>query len=677
MKKLSAALCAATLFASGLAVTVNAANETIKPFGWDDYKNLVGTDLTINSETDIVGSVQISKTIADPVGEASQIPVDNVEFTLTRVGEYAVVEDANGNPSVMIGIHKDVLTAITGNANPEGSIAATAENGGTSGYVYLTSKVYNNLNENYLFKYGSDTENAFDLATFDKTIGSYIKNATAAMDEADKAAFSSSMSTENGIAKFDNVKFGIYLVRETDVYNAFANGDHVYFSKKQHPYLLSVPYSVDFQGNAIPWDKEIEVNAKNDNERITIDKLIVRDSNILSKNDGTNETDVTHIGDTVEFQLITGVPMIDPYQASDKIDTYKINDVISKGITLPEFSNQTISVAFKDADKKTNFEFKYDEHYKVTKGTEIFAPYDINTEPDGLKDHSTEMAENSGYEGGSSFRIEFTDTGLEELSELAKNGKSDNKIYVNYIATVNTDAVVGTVGNPNKVQLVYGAAGSHEIDTGWEDVKEFIFSMTGNKTFDNVTNGDLAKNVTFALYLDENGNRPVLLDEVSGNDADKGKYTYHGEGTSTDTATEITLSDAGTFSIKGVPVTKEKTNEPVTLYLKETATAPGYNKLTKVIPITLTATANGTPSEYDGTLASGTVNEKEVKPIKVNGEGVAVETGDTSGISFTVNNTKGFQLPSTGGMGIWMFVIGGMAVIGCGLLYYRRNKSAE
>ena len=298
MKKLSAALCAATLFASGLAVTVNAANEKIKPFEWTDYKNLVsGSELTISSEDDIVGSVQISKTIANPVGQASQIPVDNVEFTLTRVGEYAVVEDTNGNPSVMIGIHKDVLKAITGNANPEGSIAATVENGGTSGYVYLTSKVYNNLNENYLFKYGSDTENAFDLVTFDDAIDVYIDNATASMGEADKAAFSSSKSTVDGIAKFETVKFGIYLVRETDVYNAVADvnkdgtKENVYFSKKQHPYLLSVPYSVDSQGNAIPWNKDVQVNAKNDNEPITIDKLIVRDSNTLTKGDGNYETD--------------------------------------------------------------------------------------------------------------------------------------------------------------------------------------------------------------------------------------------------------------------------------------------------------------------------------------------------------------------------------------------------
>ena len=46
------------------------------------------------------------------------------------------------------------------------------------------------------------------------------------------------------------------------------------------------------------------------------------------------------------------------------------------------------------------------------------------------------------------------------------------------------------------------------------------------------------------------------------------------------------------------------------------------------------------------------------------------------GITFTVNNTSGFQLPSTGGMGIWMFVVGGILVIAFGIFYYRRSKKS-
>ena len=54
---------------------------------------------------------------------------------------------------------------------------------------------------------------------------------------------------------------------------------------------------------------------------------------------------------------------------------------------------------------------------------------------------------------------------------------SDGKVYVYYTATVNSGAVVGEAGNPNKVKLTFQAGQSHEIDTTWKEVKEFILIM--------------------------------------------------------------------------------------------------------------------------------------------------------------------------------------------------------
>ena len=166
----------------------------------------------------------------------------------------------------------------------------------------------------------------------------------------------------------------------------------------------------------------------------------------------------------------------------------------------------------------------------------------------------------------------------------------------------------------------------------------------------------------FKLYLDADCTKGVVLT------GDDGEYTYNGTSTPGE-ATEISLSDASKFSVKGVPVYNETTNTSdnvcqATLYLKETATAAGYNKLAKVIPITLTANIVADDA-YDGTLSAGTVNG-----------GDATLNADNDGITFTVNNTSGFQLPSTGGMGIWMFVVGGILVIAFGIFYYRRSKKS-
>ena len=480
----------------------------------------------------------------------------------------------------------------------------------------------------------------------------------------------------NGIGTINKLPFGIYLVQETGVSNAVTvetvDGktveEKVYFSEKQYPYVVSVPAWTK-KDNDENWYVDIDARAKNATETVNIDKSIQRDANTVNKADeGKHKNDVTHIGDVVEFTLLADVPVLeDPINRNDKIESYEIHDNISAGLTV----NGTMASGWIDEiDNDVNgniyvvdgsgVEYNLTTEDKKTEGDYYITDY-VDDDP----------KEEPLYQVGYTFTIKFTENGLAKLTGYAKNQEdlaNGKYIKVNYSATVNANAVVGSAGNPNKVQLQYKAAGSSEISTSWHEVTEFIFTMDAKKTFDGSdATKDQAGAVKFELYLDKEGKRPVLLDEVSDSEADKGKYTYHGEGT--DEATEIVLTDTGTFSIKGVPVTNENSKEPVTLYLKETATAPDYNKLTRLIPITLVPTKVN--DEYDGSLAdTSTVNDKAATLV-------ADSTDKNSGISFTVNNTSGFQLPSTGGMGIWMFVIGGMAVIGCGLLYYRRNKSAE
>ena len=659
LKKLSAALFAATLFTSGLAVTANAANETITKFDETDFQELTG--LTTKS-----GSLTVQKYMALPSPTTSisddDKPVNGVEITIKRVGEYATVVDENGTASVLMGISKTLLDTVGMTKN----YANAPQN---DDYVYLTSAQYDEVNE---------ALQTIDVSKFDDN--TYYETAVTKKKTGENAAEGTAVFTIN------DEYYGIYLVRETSVEhavadvnddNTIADNEYVAFKKKQYPYLVSVPAwtKVTENGNEVEkWTADIEANAKNDEVEVDIEKFIERENDASTFGSVVNQkkTDVTHVGDTVEFTLDSDIPMVDSEQSSDVITSYEIHDVISNGLTLPSiFDASNLKVMLSG-----------------TTPLAMWVHFTIENKTDIVIDDSEPKLNNKGYANGQTFTIKFTDAGLKELTRVAKDttaGADDRRfVRVSYTATVNSEAIVGTDGNPNKVKLEYASAGSSEITTDFDDVKEFIFSMEGNKTFDGDADGDLAKNVTFELYLDENCTKPVSLttvNDVNGS-AIAGRYVYDNQAIGTDAkATVITLDANGSFSVKGVPVNNELDgNSNVTLYLKETATAPGYNKLTKVVPITLTAKADGTSDEYDGTLASGTVNGKAAQFISVDGEGVAVSagvTGSKSGISFTVNNTSGFQLPSTGGMGIWMFVIGGMAVIGCGLLYYRRNKSAE
>lgn len=650
-KKLGAAIFAAALFATGLTVRVQA-DETVTPFKTEDYKKLMTVDET-NPVTAENGSVTITKKISavyDANGypttsfENGSVPVEGVEISITKIGHYATYVDTDGTAHVRIGILKSVANLI--------GITSTVEKEVDDlWYVYVNSADYNSINESLLDELSDSTDGA-------KT----ISDLNTKLKESDISPATIETGVD-GTASFTGVDFGIYIVREGSVSDAVIddNGTKkpVYFSTKQYPYIISLPAYVNSS-----WETNISANAKNDSEPVTITKKINRDKNSVDASDvGTVDTDVTHVGDRVEFTLKAGIPTLeDPVNREVKIDAFTINDVYSKGITLDEtFVNEYVdstkgNICVIDCN---------DVDYRLTTET---SP----TNGDYYIKKNT-ITGSDLYTDGDSFSVVFTASGLQKLTDIAKNATiTDKFVKVNYSAVINDQAVVGTAGNPNKVQLKYAAAGSSEISTVWSDVHEFIFSLEGNKTFDGIENSKNAEEVSFELYLDADCTKPINL-----TNAGNGKYIYAGEAVGTDPKpTKIQLDEDSRFSIKGVPVTNEVSNASVTLYLKETATAPGYNKLTKVVPIVLTAASAN--NEYSGLLlgTGTTVNGKQATIIRVDDEGVKVTaagTGSDSGASFTVNNTTGFQLPSTGGTGIWMFVIGGILVIACGVLYYRRN----
>lgn len=665
MKKLSAAICAATLFASGFAVTAYAVDDNpdydVRIFTPADYATLTGKNNTS-------GTITVQKFITEQLVPESgdgiyidgDVPVNNVDFTLVKVGQYAYVVDSNAVTSTRIGIVEDFVELVIDDYNDTKSQYAVE-----NGYVYMTADQYNSFNEK-MEKKGNQLVDTISGSEWYNKLDSSQKLTETTGDT------SKNFDPGEAVYTFNADNFGIYLVMETDVYNAVSpvandKWENTLFAKKQYPYIVSLPYTTQpTKDTDEEWLFEVTAKAKNTETTVNVEKKIERNSNTLTGGIANQtDTDVTHIGDNVEFTLKTDIPMIENHEF---VESYIISDEICAGISLPE--------EFSDAASDDNID---NILVKDSLGQEYVLGTDYNVAKYADIEADPALEPGEGYADG--FQITFTKEGLQKLTRAAHVTNGNQKVYTSYIATVNSNAVVGTVGNPNKVKLDLRAAGSGTITTNWDEVKEFIFSMEANKTFDGsfdaIKDGDKATKVTFELYLDEACTHAVMLDNVLDENGEiiPGRYTYVETGNARVVATPITLDANSKFSVKGVPVSNE---ENKTLYLKETSTAPGYNKLTRVIPVTLTANNVTGSNEYDGVLYNGKVNDRYVQPIMVNGEGVAVSAdGSNSGISFTVNNTSGFQLPSTGGMGIWMFVIGGMAVIGCGLLYYRRNKSAE
>lgn len=107
-----------------------------------------------------------------------------------------------------------------------------------------------------------------------------------------------------------------------------------------------------------------------------------------------------------------------------------------------------------------------------------------------------------------------------------------------------------------------------------------------------------------------------------------------------------TTDNNGIVQFDGLEVTEGGKN----YWLKETKTVNGYTLLSKAIKITLIP-------EYEGDVPTG------VLTYKID-DGKEIETGKTPRLAVVdITNNKGFSLPETGGMGTYLFTIGGIVIM--------------
>lgn len=602
-KKLVAFFMTAALAVGCFSMTASAA---AKPLDESDvtiadlayYNGLIGAKPTAAANATINISKYVEVDNSDPAQADTNAPVRGVDFSIWKIGDIFQVQD--GTDTLMAYGISDSLAKTIGLI---GDYTVTKDG------EYVLVKDYKEINEALMktFPEGYNEELGYNIT-----------------EENTKT------TNDNGLATFVGQEYGLYLVvessvAEAEIKDAEGNWNWITITRKQAPYVVSAPIYDDTNKT---WLAEIDAKAKNVTGTADIDKKIVRSyDGTLGYADGEvlNDTDVTNVNDVVEFKFISKVPDLTDSKDNTAIDIdkYVITDAISKGLTLPgTFSDANIVIT-----DKNNVSYTFDTDYTVAKGV------DVGTE---------------GYEDGSTFSITFTPAGLEKLTNLAKS-MSDGEVYVYYTATVNSNAVVGIAGNPNKVKLTFQAGQSHEIDTQWDEVKEFIFGMEANKQFDGVTDNIKAADVTFELYADADCTQAITVTTVA-----DGNYIYASTDT-TVTASTLKLDGSSKLYIKGVPT-------GVDLYLKETVTSKGYNILKEPVKVNLVP-AKGGDGEYTGVLAilanTSTVNDT-----------AANLTADSTAVTFAVNNTSGFRLPETGGMGAWIFAILGVLVIGGGVTFY-------
>lgn len=294
------------------------------------------------------------------------------------------------------------------------------------------------------------------------------------------------------------------------------------------------------------------------------------------------------------------------------LESLVITDTMSKGLTFNESSD---SVTVYNGDKEV-------KNYSVEKDV----------------DSST---------GEQIITITFTP---EYCKSLATD--STQKFTITYTATLNEKAVLGQTGNTNKVQLKYTNKGEEEKtispDPG-KDTKVFTYGIDLLKKGEGTDT--VLKNVKFKL-TDENG-AAINVEKTS-----EGYYTRILTTSATNPSNIVTTDDNGKIYIRGL--------KPGTYQLKETETNAGYVLLKEPVKIEI-AEDSTIPGK-----ATATVGDK-----KVTMQADQKNSGsDTAEVPLTVVNSKGFDLPATGGRGIALFTIAGIAIVAAaGSLLFMRKRS--
>ena len=244
-------------------------------------------------------------------------------------------------------------------------------------------------------------------------------------------------------------------------------------------------------------------------------------------------------------------------------------------------------------------------------------------------DDSNYTVVTEGLSDGCTFEVRFTQAFCDTL-------KANDQIVISYTATLNENAVIAGVGNPNTSKLSYGDSSNTKTTLPSETI-----TYTWDMDILKYANGDENKVLADAEFVLLNSGKTKVATIVNGKltgwvdvpEAVDGKITWPAN-------TVLTTNASGKIEIDGL--------DADTYYLREVKAPNGYNKLAEDVTVTITGA-----TVVEGKLTYTTVVAK-------------------------VNNQSGAELPSTGGMGTTIFyVLGGVLMAGAAILLVTKKKMSN
>lgn len=357
------------------------------------------------------------------------------------------------------------------------------------------------------------------------------------------------------------------------------------------------------------------------------------------------------VGDIIQYQLDSVVPDMTGYNQY----YFVVEDTMSEGITF----NQDITVTIN--------------------GTTLTANEDYAIEMKSVIDVGTKLT------------IRF----LDFLEKQKSNAGKD--IVIKYSGTLNEDAVIGSAGNPNTVNLSYSNDPTHVYDgdpdegkPGDDDVMgktpdSKVITYTFKIKLTKVDGTNTTQTLTGAKFSISGDSYKVGM--ISGKIYQKdstGTYYMLKDGTyTTDAPTALTEDkyDSTTQKYKEIETVDKTTSA------KENINKAGYVDSNGIITFDeigvgkFTITEDAAPDGYNKAAPfdieiSADLSDPTNPVFKAKiDDGTATEIPSDGIITYSVKNNKGIVLPSTGGIGTKIFyIVGGLLVLSAVVLLITRKR---
>lgn len=540
-------------------------------------------------------------------------------------------------------------------------------------------------------------------------------------------ATSEGLTDKNGTATFSGLELGFYVVIETTVPDAVTT--------PMKPFLLSVPMTTT---DGSDWLYDIHVYPKNETGygKISLEKTGVKDDEKISgatfalqkKSDTTSSwinitQKSTAQGDNTGDALIlttdvNGLITIDGLSKGEYrlIETSVGNGYIMDGATAYEFTvnsdktitykestdaNITIKITNERPDltkevKKKNItpeewgrtadysigdKIPYRITVDVPKNITKLKTFTVTDTPTNLTDDvdSIEIKCNDAAVTADAYTKAAVGDGFTITFKPAQMAAYERQqLVITYNAKLKDTAYNTTAGNQNTAKLEYSKNitpnATTDPDNPNKDKEE------GKNTIENST-----VVYTFAVKIVKTGVDGTETKPLANVEFDLYQEVPDGtEGAITGTSVPAGLDN--TKSWKKIKTLKTGTDGTVThnglsngtYYLVETKTNDGYNLLKKPIEVILNVQYTTTTKTESAWVEDG--NGQKQEKSKIEKTTFTDSDSTTEGIKVQkVINKKGFTLPTTGGIGTFVFTFAGIAMMAAAviLLITGKKKKAE